>query len=320
MPEYLAFMPQARQEAVRALHTVMQGRLRQNKKGFRRFREPCESLSGIRARQLSLATDVVKIGDRDELSPDEQQLVYRAMRQFMPWRKGPFSIFGIDIDAEWRSERKWRRLESVLPPLRGKVIADIGCNNGYYMFRMAAASPALVLGFEPYLQHYYAFKSLNGMAGLPNLAIEPFGVEDIGLFPETFEVIFLMGIIYHRISPLGMLKEIRAALRPGGCLIVESQAIPGEESVALFPAERYAKVPGTYFVPTATCLQNWLLRAGFTKVELFCSHPMSSQEQRRTDWMTFESYEDFIDADNPQLTVEGYPAPKRVYFKAFKAS
>jgi len=316
MPEYLAFMPQARQEAVRALHTVMQRRLRQNKKGFRRFREPYESLNGIQARQLSLAADVVKIGDSDELSPDERQVVYKAMRRFMPWRKGPFSVFGIDIDAEWRSERKWRRLESVLPSLTGKVIADIGCNNGYYMFRMAAGSPALVLGFEPYLQHYYAFKSLNGMAGLPNLAIEPFGVEDIGLFPETFDVIFLMGIIYHRISPLGMLKEIRATLRPGGCLIVESQAIPGEEPVALFPAERYAKVPGTYFVPTAVCLQNWLLRAGFSDVELFCSHPMSSEEQRRTPWMTFESYEDFIDADNPQLTVEGYPAPRRVYFKA----
>jgi len=116
MPEYLAFMPQARQEAVRALHTVMQGRLRQNKKGFRRFREPCESLSGIRARQLSLATDVVKIGDRDELSPDEQQLVYRAMRQFMPWRKGPFSIFGIDIDAEWRSERNGGVWSRFCPP------------------------------------------------------------------------------------------------------------------------------------------------------------------------------------------------------------
>ncbi len=318
MPEYLAFMPQARQEAVRALHAGMKRRLRQNKKGFLRFRKPYESLTGIRARQLSLDTGVVKIGNSDELDSVERQLVYQVMREFMPWRKGPFSVFGIDIDAEWRSERKWRRLESALPPLAGKVIADIGCNNGYYMFRMAAGSPALVLGFEPYLQHYYAFKSLNGMAGLGNLAIEPFGVGDIGLFPAVFDVIFLMGIIYHRISPLEMLKEIRAALRPGGCLIVESQAIPGEESVALFPAERYAKVPGTYFVPTAVCLQNWLLRAGFTNVELFCSHPMSSQEQRRTPWMTFESYEDFIDADNPQLTVEGYPAPHRVYFKAFQ--
>jgi tRNA (mo5U34)-methyltransferase len=45
---------------------------------------------------------------------------------------------------------------------------------------------------------------------------------------------------------------------------------------------------------------------------------MSSEEQRRTPWMTFESYEDFIDKDNPALTIEGYPAPRRVFFKAEK--
>jgi tRNA (mo5U34)-methyltransferase len=54
-------------------------------------------------------------------------------------------------------------------------------------------------------------------------------------------------------------------------------------------------------------------RAGFTDVELFCSHPMSSAEQRRTDWMVFESYIDFLDPQNMSLTVEGYPAPHRIF-------
>jgi tRNA (mo5U34)-methyltransferase len=101
-------------------------------------------------------------------------------------------------------------------------------------------------------------------------------------------------------------------------LIVESQAIPGNEPVALFPHSTYAKVPGTWFVPTASCLYNWMTRAGFTNIQLFCEHAMSSEEQRRTDWMNFESYEDFIDKDNPSLTIEGYPAPLRVFFKAAK--
>jgi len=42
---------------------------------------------------------------------------------------------------------------------------------------------------------------------------------------------------------------------------------------------------------------------------------MSSQEQRRTEWMVFESYEDFIDTSDPALTVEGYPAPVRIFVK-----
>ena len=100
-------------------------------------------------------------------------------------------------------------------------------------------------------------------------------------------------------------------MRPEGVLIVESQGIPGNDPVALFPEHRYAKVPGTYFVPTGPCLSNWLSRAGFSDVKIFYSHPMSSEEQRRTEWMVFESYEDFIDTSDPNLTVEGYPAPIR---------
>ncbi len=316
MPDYLSLLPKADLAGVRLLHKKMQDRFNQDKKGFRRYRDLYDKLAGMRAGQLDLSGDVVQIGVQEEIGEKEFRQLEEVMRQFMPWRKGPFSIFGVEIDSEWRSDKKWLRVQPVLPDMQGKVIADIGCNNGYYMFRMADHNPSLVLGFEPYVQHYYAFQTLNRLAGLKNLVVEPFGVEDIGLFPASFDLIFLMGIIYHRISPIEMLREIRAALKPGGCLIVESQAIPGDEPVALFPESRYAKVPGTYFVPTAACLENWLKRTGFTAIECFYSHPMSESEQRRTDWMTFESYNDFIDPQNPQLTVEGYPAPIRVYFKA----
>jgi tRNA (mo5U34)-methyltransferase len=43
---------------------------------------------------------------------------------------------------------------------------------------------------------------------------------------------------------------------------------------------------------------------------------MNGEEQRRTDWMQFESYEHFIDPANQDKTVEGYPAPWRIFIKA----
>ncbi len=316
MPDYLAFMPRADHAAIKRLRTRLHERFREEKKGFLRFREPFASLEGISARSLDFTQDAVRIGAPGEITAEELARVEAALRAFMPWRKGPFQVFGIDIDAEWQSQRKWERVLPVLPSLEGKVVADIGCNNGYYMFRMAAHEPAMVLGFEPFVQHYFAFKTLNGLAGQENLHVEPFGVEEIGLFPASFDCIFLMGIIYHRISPVEMLRDLKKAIKPGGTLIVESQAIPGELPVALFPDKTYAKVPGTYFVPTAPCLINWLKRAGFEAIELFAEHPMSSVEQRRTDWMTFESYADFIDPADPGRTVEGYPAPWRIYLKA----
>lgn len=306
-------------QRISTFHHERQRWVNQRKKGFLRYRRPFEQLCRYRAHHIDCSGDTVRIGLPEELTAEQRSGVEEQLRCFMPWRKGPFSVYGIDIDAEWRSERKWNRLKEKLPDLRDKTVADIGCNNGYYMFRMIPHQPRLVLGFEPSVQHFYCFKSLNAMAGFDNLDIDLLGVEHIGLFGESFDVIFLMGIIYHRISPVELLKDIHTALKPGGTLIVESQAIPGDEPVALFPEQTYAKAPGTYFVPTGTACSNWLVRAGFSQVDLFCSHPMSSDEQRRTDWMVFESYQDYINPDEPARTVEDYPAPWRIFLSAVKA-
>jgi tRNA (mo5U34)-methyltransferase len=313
---YKNILPNADLKAIQSLLQEKEQWLARGKKGVEQFRLPHESVAHIKTGHSDFSGDVVSIGRADELSKQDREKVYKAMRVFMPWRKGPFEVFGIEIDAEWRSERKWNRVLPELPDLQDKIVADIGSNNGYYMFRMAHHKPKLVIGFEPYLQHYFNFKTLNGFAGCENLVCELLGVEHIGLYKKSFDVVFLMGILYHRSSPVEVLREIRTSMKPGGVLIVESQGIPGNEPWALFPEQRYAKVPGTYFVPTGDCLANWLSRAGFADVKVFFSHPMSSREQRRTDWMVFESYEDFIDKSDPSLTVEGYPAPIRIFARA----
>ncbi len=316
---YLELLPTtAHTDAIICEHTKRQKWVQQDKKGFLRYRNPYLQLAGHPAKHVDCSGDTVIIGQPDEISDLQRQQLTKHLRAFMPWRKGPFSVYGIDIDAEWRSEKKWQRVLPELPDLKGKVIADIGCNNGYYMFRMAASRPRLVLGFEPSVQHYYCFKALNGMAGKTELDIDLLGIEHLNLFASCFDIVFLMGIIYHRPSPIDTLRDILWALQPGGTLIVESQAIPGEEPFALFPEETYAKVPGTYFVPTGSCLCNWMKKAGFIDVKLFCTHPMSENEQRRTDWMHFESFTDYIDTARPHLTVEGYPAPCRIFVKGRK--
>ncbi len=315
---YLEYFPSCQKDAVLRLKDEKTQWINQDKKGFLRYRKPLESVQHLRASCSDFTGDVVKIGSANDINAADRQKVYSMLRDFMPWRKGPFSIFGIDIDSEWRSNKKWDRITPELPDLSGKIIADIGCNNGYYMFRMAKHAPSFVLGFEPYIHHYYAFQTLNTFSRQENLEVDLFGVEHLNLFPNCFDIIFLLGIIYHRPSPVETLRDIYNALKPGGTLILESQAIPGDEPVALFPEKTYAKVPGTWFVPTGKCLEHWLIRTGFKDVSLFCEHPMSCEEQRKTEWMIFESYEDFIDKNRSDLTIEKYPAPWRVYLQAKK--
>ncbi len=301
--DYLDLLENADHKKILNLREENRHKLFSRKKGYLSYRLPYESVCNLRASSLDLGGEVVRIGSADDLTAEEHQQVYRVLRGFMPWRKGPFQVFGIDIDAEWRSNRKWDRLLPILPDLKGKIIADVGCNNGYYMFRMAHFNPEAVIGFEPYHHHYFTFRTLNSFAGLDNLHLELLGVEHLPLYAGSFDVVFLMGIIYHRISPVEMLKDVWKSMKKGGTVLVESQAIPGDESVALFPEDRYAKVPGTYFVPTAICLKNWMKRAGFHDVEIFCTHPMSREEQRRTEWMVFESYEDLKpDTDGRRLS------------------
>jgi tRNA (mo5U34)-methyltransferase len=67
-------------------------------------------------------------------------------------------------------------------------------------------------------------------------------------------------------------------------------------------------------------LKNWCYRAGFESVEVLEIMKTELNEQRKTEWIDTQSLEDFLDPDDPTKTVEGYPAPKRVYLKAIRSS
>jgi len=165
MRDYLALLPTANRSEIKKLLRRADELEISAKKGISRYRHPFESIRNLRAEYLDFTNDVVRIGRRNELGDADQQKVSEVMRKFIPWRKGPFEVFGVKIDAEWRSERKWRRLQPALPDLQDKTIADIGSNNGYYLFRMAAHKPRLALGFEPHIHHHFTFKTLNSLAG-----------------------------------------------------------------------------------------------------------------------------------------------------------
>ena len=53
----------------------------------------------------------VCLGDDKTLNVEETKILTRSLESLIPWRKGPFSICGIEIDSEWRSDLKWNRLQ-----------------------------------------------------------------------------------------------------------------------------------------------------------------------------------------------------------------
>jgi tRNA (mo5U34)-methyltransferase len=282
------------------------------------YYQAVKAVRDIQTNKFNLADSVVKIGEADELSPEEQQRFYQTLKTFCPWKKGPFELFGTLIDAEWRSDWKWQRILPHIQSLTDKKIADIGCHNGYFMLRMAHQNPACVIGFEPYAKHFWNFQLFQNIVQQEMLHFELLGVEHIDLYPDFFDTIFCLGILYHHTDPVGLLRKLHKSLKKNGEIIIDCQGIPGDLPVALTPEKRYAQARGIWFLPTQLALENWINRAGFTNVNCFFAEPLSTQEQRRTSWANIESLSEFLDPENPSLTIEGYPAPWRYYVIAHK--
>ena len=246
----------------------------------------------------------------------ERDIPEEILKNLIPWRKGPFNLCGREIDAEWRSDLKWDRIAPALGDLRGKKIADVGCNNGYFMFRLAALSPELVVGFDPVERCYLQFMLAQSLIQHPALTFEPLGIEDLSLFRGFFDLVLCLGVIYHRTDPLGALRLLKDSSAPGGKLIIESQIIPGNDPVALYPPDRYGKAKNIHLLPTVPCLVAWLVRTGFSDIEVISVAKTTPHEQRTTALAPWESLKDFLDPNDPSKTVEGYPAPARAALSA----
>ncbi len=282
------------------------------------FRQAIERLRFFPTPHTDFSEAEVTIGKAGELPLLEQTRLFDSLQVFRPWKKGPFRIFGEPIDAEWQADWKWGRILPHCPDLAGKTIADIGCHNGYYMFRMAAHKPLMVVGFEPVIKHWLCFDLLQGFAQVPNLHFEPLGVETIDAFPSFFDVIFCLGILYHHTDPVGLLQKMRKALQPGGTIIIDCQGVQHDDSIALVPKNTYAGSSGMWFLPSLSCLLNWVRRSGFQDVVCFYQAQVSELEQRSTPWAPIKSLGDFLSPIDRQKTIEGYPRPWRFYVRAKK--
>jgi tRNA (mo5U34)-methyltransferase len=258
----------------------------------------------------------VEIGRPEDLGGLSRERLTEQLKAFHPWRKGPFSLFGVDINTEWRSDWKWDRVVPRIQPLEGRKVLDVGCGNGYHGWRMVGEGADFILGIDPTLISVMQYQVVQRYAGDRNHYVLPLGIEDVPPDLGCFDSVFSMGVLYHRRSPLDHLLELRACLRPGGELILETLIVEGDEGTVLMPEGRYAKMRNVWFLPSVATMMLWLRRCGFKNVECVDINRTSVEEQRQTEWMTFESYADFLDPEDREKTIEGYPAPLRAVFVA----
>ncbi len=257
--------------------------------------------------------DEIKLDDIIEIKGNfDEELIYQTAKKLMPWRKGPFKIGNTFIDSEWQSFIKYNLLKPHFN-LENKVVADVGCNNGYYMFRMLKENPKKVVGFDPMALFNLQFDFINHFIQSDKLKYELLGVEHLPFYEEKFDTIFCLGVLYHRSDPVNMLKQLKQGLNQNGEAIIDTFIIEGDEEIALTP-KRYAKMRNVYFIPTINALKNWAEIAKFKEFEVLEIKPTDLDEQRKTDWIEGESLNNFLNEDGTK-TIEGYPPPIRAYVR-----
>ncbi len=277
-----------------------------------RWLEAVRGLPQVEDTRLICDQDAVTVQSLGTVGAAAQRQARNCLQRLRPWRKGPFDILGIEIDSEWRSNRKWRRLQPHLSDLRGRCVLDVGCGNGYYGWRMLGQGAGLVVGIDPTQLFLTQYLVIRRLLDCPvDFDLLPLGIEQVPAGLQSFDTVFSMGVFYHRRSPIDHLLELRAALRPGGELVLETLVIDAGPGEVLVPDGRYAKMRNVWFIPSAIELERWLRRLGFRNVRAVDLNQTSVEEQRSTEWMGFESLSDFLHPGDHARTIEGYPAPMR---------
>lgn len=260
------------------------------------------------------------------LNESERKQAMALLKQLMPWRKGPFQIGGqignqidndesaIKIDTEWHSDWKWQRVAPHLGRLEGRRVLDVGGGSGYHGWRMAGAGAETVIIVDPSCLFYHQFMAIRHFVGnADNYRTHyiPVPLEALPAHSQLFDTVFSMGVLYHRQSPFEHLQQLRGQLVKGGELVLETLVIEGDANTVLVPHDRYAQMNNVYFLPSVAALIGWLEKVGFSDVRCVDVAMTSTEEQRKTEWMTYHSLADFLDPNDSTKTMEGYPAPMR---------
>ena len=274
-----------------------------------KWQRAIESLPALRTEHIYL--DRGRVGCSGEIDSADHDRLLAALQELHPWRKGPFELFGIHIDTEWRSDWKWQRVLPGLEDLQGRRVLDVGCGSGYHCWRMLGAGAQEVVGIDPTPLFNLQFAAIQHYLQQPDICVLPVAMEQVPRQLQAFDTVFSMGVLYHRRSPMDHLLELRDALCSGGQLVLETLVVDGDEDTVFVPPGRYARMGNVWYLPSTGALCRWLEKLGFIEPWVVDENPTTTDEQRATDWMRFHSLGNFLDPENKGKTLEGHPAPQR---------
>ena len=274
-------------------------------------------LPDIRTNYLDFSKECIQIGNPKEINLSQLKILEKGLLNLRPWRKGPFNIFGLEVDSEWRSEKKWQRIEDYLPKIKGMRIGDIGCSNGYYSYKLLKLEPELIVGMDKTSLFIIQFLATKFYAKqIQELIILPCSSEEFNPEFIDFDLLLSMGILYHAKNPSNHLASLQRLVKKNGYIILETIISNLKQNINIEKNQTYAGMSNIGTIFTKDNIIKLLNVSGFKNVQVINDSFTDRSEQRTTRWMQGKSLSDFILSNGD--TIEGYPPVCRTIFIAQK--
>ena len=274
-------------------------------------------LPDISTNYLDFSKECIQIGNPKEINLSQLKILEKGLLNLRPWRKGPFNIFGLEIDSEWRSEKKWQRVEDYLPKIKGMRIGDIGCSNGYYSYKLLKLEPELIVGMDKTSLFIIQFLATKFYAKqIQELIILPCSAEEFNPEFIDFDLLLSMGILYHAKNPSNHLASLQRLVKKNGYIILETIISNLKQNINIGKNQTYAGMSNIGTIFTKENLIKLLNVSGFKNIQVINDSFTNISEQRTTKWMQGKSLSDFILSNGS--TLEGYPPVCRTIFIAQK--
>ncbi len=206
--------------------------------------------------------------------------------------------------AHW--EGVFRQLR--LPPLEGRSVLDIGAFDGFFSFACERAGASRVVALDHYvwstdlpgyMKAYREARAARTFLPAPHESpfwnpeelpgrrpfdaarrwlesrVEPVVGDFMTLDAKSlgsFDVVLLLGVLYHLTDPVGAVSRAFELTRPGGLCVIETEAmeIPWSGSRPLFeffPGDELMGDTSNWWAPNRAALLGLCRAAGFEEVE-----------------------------------------------------
>jgi 2-polyprenyl-3-methyl-5-hydroxy-6-metoxy-1,4-benzoquinol methylase len=219
------------------------------------------------------APEALSDAEVDELRRQAEALAERAQ---YGWghtiRFGAFTMPGLLGEKYLGLAGIFDRLGWWPKDLSGLQVADVGCYTGGLSVLMAARGAERVAAVDELPEHLEQCQLIASTFGLDTVTVHARSLYEL---PEElpaggFDLVLCAGVLYHLSDMLVGLIELQRLLKPGGVLLLESNAVENwDHSYANYG--RY--FGGMWWQPTALCIQDMCEHAGFERPEVVFYQP-----------------------------------------------